>query len=229
MLSNTAILVFSRLPHEEILHKKISLNTEVNLALFQHLYSKTIAAAKKTSLPIIISSENDQQGTNFAEKISNAISGAFNQGFDNLIVVGGDSPDISSNHIITALLQLKQGKEIVAGQDKRGGIYLLGLNKNAFDTKNFLEFRWQTNHLFKDIAAYALNFSFIKIASTLQDINSLKDISTYIYCVAVSQSFKSVLHSLFKTIQNKQQIFSKNILASLFVFHYILRGPPSRS
>jgi len=229
MLRNTAILIFSRLPHEEILHKRISNKTEVNLALWQHLYSKTFKEAKKTGIPIVAYGEKDQKGKTFGEKITNAIKDAYNKGFENLIVLGADCPEISFKHIEGAHIQLLSGKEIVAGQDKRGGIYLLGLNKKAFIAEKFLSFSWQTNLLFNDIKNFAADFTFIKLSSILNDINSKKDVTVFLNYVLISKRFKTLLKLLFKAFKTKQQIFSENIQYFIFAFHYILRGPPSLS
>lgn len=227
MLSNTAILIFSRLPQEEILHKRISNKTEANLALWHHLYSKTFEAAKKTGLPILAYSEKDQQGKNFAEKITNALNDSLNKGYQNLIVLGTDCQEISKKHIEEVHTQLLGGKEIVAGQDKRGGIYLLGINKKAFNAQHFLAFNWQTNKLFEDIAAYASGFSFIKMNAVFKDINSIKDVSTFINIVEISTSFRLLLNTLIQTANNDRILFSEFIRILLFAYHYILRGPPS--
>lgn len=227
MLSNTAILIFSRLPQEEILHKRILNDVKANRALLQHLYIKTFEAAKKTGLPIIACSEKEQQGNTFAEKITNAIDDTLCKGYDNLIILGADCPEISKKKIETAYTQLLLGKEIVAGQDRRGGIYLLGLNKKVFKAKNFLAFNWQTNKLYKDIEAFASGFLFTKLKSFLNDINSTKDAASFLNFIEISTRLKLLLNTLLKTAFNIRILFSEHIQSSLFAFHYILRGPPT--
>lgn len=197
--------------------------------LWQHLYTKTLEEAKKTSLPIIAFSQENQKGKNFAEKITNAINETYNRGFENLIVLGADCPKISHKQIEAAHKQLLIGKEIVAGQDKRGGIYLLGLNKKAFKAEKFLGFSWQTNKLFKDIKNFAADFSFVKLSSVLNDLNSAKDVTTLLNYVLISEHFKMLLRLLFKVFKPKRQIFSANFKSFIFAFYYILRGPPSLS
>ena len=227
MQSNTAILIFSRLPQEEILHKKISSDKVADLAVWQHLYERTFNAAERTGLPIIACREQEQHGKNFAEKITNAINSAFSKGYENLIVLGADCAQLSQKHIDLAYTQLRAGKEIVAGRDMRGGIYMLGLKRHAFNSRRFLSFNWQTNKLFKDIAAYAGSFSFAAIASVLKDINTAKDIAKLVHFIEVKAVLKLLINRCFKTAAKKQAAFSENISSTLFAYHCILRGPPS--
>lgn len=229
MLSSTAILIFCRLPHEEMLHKRISTKIDANLALWQFLYNKTFEEAEKTGLPIIAFSEENQKGKTFAEKISNAINDTYNRGFENLIVLGTDCPKISQRQIEAAHKELLIGKQIVAGQDKRGGIYLLGLNKKAFKAENFLGFSWQTNSLFNDIKKFAVEFSFTKLSSILNDLNSAKDAATIFNYVLINKHFKMLLKLLLTVFKTNQQILSESIKSFSFAFYYILRGPPSLS
>ncbi|MCY7293458.1 MAG: hypothetical protein LH615_14870, partial [Ferruginibacter sp.] len=69
----------------------------------------------------------------------------------------------------------------------------------------------------------------IKISSFLKDINSTKDVSTYLNYVRINKGFKSLLKLLFKTANKKRNLISENIQAFFFAFHHILRGPPSLS
>ena len=229
MLNNTAILLFSRLPEEEVLHKRISGKTEVNLALWQHIYAKTLAAAKQTNLPLIGYTEKKQQGINFGERITNAIADVFKQGFENIIVVGGDCASITKKQIFSAHQSLINGKGIVAGQDRRAGVYLFGLNKNCFNPEKFLQFSWQTNKLFNELFEYGSIFSFGKLFDVLNDINTKQDILKCIQLFNFNSCSKKLFNRLISSFILYGNIVSENIQSFLFAFCNILRGPPCTS
>ncbi len=227
MLNRTAILIFSRLPQEEVLFKKLSRKTATDFKVWQHLYERTYTAAAKTDLPIITCSEKEQVGENFAEKITNSIASAFEGGYQKLIVLGADCAQLTPQHIARANEDLQRGNAIVAGRDMRGGIYLLGIDNDAFDKSSFLNFSWQTNRLFTDIASYAAELSFSIQPSMLKDINNTNDISAFIHSVAIRSSFRLLLNNLLNTIAARLHVFTESISTSLFASHSILRGPPA--
>ena len=227
MRSNSAILIFSRLPQEEISHKRISPNTGADLAVWQHFYDRTFKAAKKTGLPIITCSEKEQLGNDFAEKITNAIALAFESGYQKLIVLGADCAQLNHQHIAIANNKLQQGADVVAGRDMRGGIYLLAIDKAAFDSEAFLTFGWQTNKLFTDIVSYSAEFCFTTLSAVLKDINTGKDVSAIVHFISARSALKLLLIKLLETTASKRHVFSENISASIFTRHRILRGPPA--
>lgn len=227
MLAQTAILFFSRLPHEEVLCKNIARNNKDSFAVWKHLYNKTVAAATKTNLPVIFCSEVAQQGKNFAEKITNSISSAFKNGYENLIVIGSDTPNLSSAHLNFAKNELLNGRQIVTGKDMRGGIYLLALNKSAFNENAFLKFSWQTNILFEEINCYAKGFKFSTLSAVLYDINTKADALKSISLFYTANTLRLLLLNISVLLQPQLQKIIKFIKYSVLVQPNILRGPPS--
>lgn len=227
MLKRTAILFFSRLPQEELLGKKLTENNKNSFAIWQHLYSQSLAAATKTGFPLILWSEKEQYGKNFAEKITHGISTAFKNGYDNLIVIGSDTPNLSTAHLNFAKNELQSGRQIVAGKDMRGGIYLLALNKSAFSEDIFLKFSWQTNNLFKEICCYGNGFNFSQLSAVLFDINSKADALKSVSLFYIKNAFRYLLLNISCLLQIQEQ---KKIILKGYpvpVQTNILRGPPS--
>jgi uncharacterized protein len=227
MLSKTAILVFCRTPEKEACFKKISPTLNKNIALCKSLYDKTLRTASKTSLPIILCTEEAQTGNNFSEKITNAIRLGFGNGYENLIVIGNDCPNLTKNHLNAAYTELLQGKDIVAGQDFRGGIYLLGLNKKAFNQTSFVQFKWQTRSIFKEVVTYSSPYNFIKLASVLFDVNCKEDALKSLCLYKINVSWKILLIKFFNVLQNPLLRYSTSITSPILVYTQILRGPPS--
>lgn len=227
MPHKTAILIFSRLPQEEALCKSIAQNNKNSLAVWQHLYNQTIATAAKTTLPVILCSEDIQKGKNFAEKITNSIAKAFGNGYDSLIVIGSDTPNLLSSHLNFAKNELLHGREIVAGKDMRGGIYLLGLRKSSFNVSTFLKFSWQTNRLFHEINEYAGQFNFSTLSTVLYDINTKADAQKSLSLFNTKQTLKILLINISALIQKQLPKITTLIPYPIPVQPNILRGPPS--
>ncbi|MEO5944872.1 MAG: DUF2064 domain-containing protein [Ferruginibacter sp.] len=171
----TALVIFSRLPKAEAAVKTITGKADLDEKLWNNLYVHTKSIAEASFLPVFNFTEKEQQGNSFAEKIIAASETIFNKGFDNIILIGADTPDLKASHILNAEKELAVGKMIVAGPDKRGGIFLLGINKKAFCEKAFLQFPWQTRNLFSALKKYAEKFSHTFFNCTLQDVNNCKD------------------------------------------------------
>ncbi|MFN0081600.1 MAG: DUF2064 domain-containing protein [Ferruginibacter sp.] len=227
MLKDTAILIFSRTAGQEVLHKQLADNGQTNASLCQALHNQTINTAAKTNLPILDYSKQQQSGNCFAHNITEAIAMGFSKGYKHLIVIGADCPNLTKNHLTTAYIALQQGNNVVAGQDRRGGIYLLGISKNVFEAASFLQFSWQTNKLFGEIKNYASLYNFLRLNAVLSDINSKNDVVKSMSLFQCNIAWRSLLleFSLFvKVIQFKNALF---IDAFTFTSTQILRGPPS--
>lgn len=66
-----------------------------------------------------------QHGENLGERMKNAFKKGFEDGYERIILIGSDLPDINSTHLEAGLQALKQN-EIVFGPAIDGGYYLIG-------------------------------------------------------------------------------------------------------
>ncbi len=88
-----------------------------------------------------------QQGNDLGEKMSNAFTDAFGNGYQNVCIIGTDCFELSSSIISEAFTKLKNN-DAVLGPAADGGYYLLGMKKwhpEIFKNKN-----WSTNSVCKD-------------------------------------------------------------------------------
>ena len=69
-----------------------------------------------------------QQGNNLGEKMSNAIQWLFQKGYDRVLLIGADSPDLPLPFITEAFENL-DSYSLVIGPSEDGGYYLIGMNK----------------------------------------------------------------------------------------------------
>jgi len=92
-------------------------------------------------------SKQVQSGRDLGERMKNAFTDGFTEGYKKVVLIGSDLPDISSEVIEEAFAKLEKN-EVVFGPADDGGYYLIGLTKihpYIFDNKpwskfNLLEF-----------------------------------------------------------------------------------------
>jgi glycosyltransferase A (GT-A) superfamily protein (DUF2064 family) len=176
MNNNTAILIFANSAEFEAIQKPFK-SSEV---LFDALNSHTLNIVKKTGLSYFLSSEKNQTGDSFGERFTNAIQSVYNKGFETVITIGNDTPQLKTNHILRAVHYLQQN-DIVLGPSKDGGFYLMGLKQSYFNSETFLKLPWQTSKLRRSISRLVISkhikLSYLEI---LSDIDTIRDTETII-------------------------------------------------
>lgn len=176
MTHKTAILIFANSAQHEATQKPFQ-SSEV---LFAALNVQTLETVKKTELPYFLSSEDNQIGSNFGERFTNAIQSVYDKGYTSVITIGNDTPHLQAKHILKAKKQL-QLNDIVLGPSTDGGFYLMGLKKTHFNTSTFLKLPWQTRYLHQSISKLIASKSLaISYLEPLSDIDSTADIKTVI-------------------------------------------------
>jgi len=80
-----------------------------------------------------------QKGIDLGERMNNAFKEVFEQGFENVCIIGSDCLEITKHHIEQAFINLKNN-DFVFGPSTDGGYYLLGMNnyeKFVFEGKQW--------------------------------------------------------------------------------------------
>ena len=146
------------------------------MALFKELNRQTIATASKTGIPYVVFSENEQVGTTFGERFTNALTAVFDSGYDQVITIGNDTPHLSAGHILLAQEKLKQSA-LVIGPSTDGGCYLMGIKKNHFKPEQFKNLPWQSSKL-SAIISDTLSRKRINLylLETLSDLDTFADL-----------------------------------------------------
>lgn len=146
-----------------------------SLQLRTALVERTRRTLRRSGLPIIHVHEGLQTGESFGERLSNALSRGFAVGYDKLLVVGDDCPQIQPSHLRAAARMLQDGKTVL-GPDRRGGTYLIGLDRRDYDAETFAALPWETAGLFTALERH------LPPAHTLRplaDLNVLEDLRRY--------------------------------------------------
>ncbi|MEO0571828.1 MAG: DUF2064 domain-containing protein [Bacteroidota bacterium] len=216
--SNTAILVFALKPSEEVQRKKIRMGK----ALFSSLNQHTLAEVKKTKLPFFHCEGTCQKGNSFGERFSNAIQHLFDLGFQNVIALGNDCPQLTKKDILFTASELASGQNVLAPSSD-GGFNMLGIQKSAFNKTTFEALSWQTEKLFEETLQYLRKLGQdIELLETYTDLDSIADIelllskvkffSARLYALLIELLHKSQLHwsYLFKPLPQLGLSFPSN-------------------
>jgi len=115
-----------------------------------------------------------QEGEDLGEKMKNAFQHGFNQGYENIVLIGSDLPNISKEIIESGFESLKNN-DVVFGPAEDGGYYLIGLSKmntSIFDNKP-----WSQSTLL-DVTLQQLSEqnSSVDLLVALNDIDTFEDL-----------------------------------------------------
>ena len=164
-------MVFARSAQQDAQQKGL-INGDL---LFHALTKETLQKVERSGLPFFHSTEMEQQGDSFGARFVHAIQEIFSKGFDSVITIGNDSPQLKTKHLVLAHQQLALGHTVL-GPSLDGGIYLMGLHKCQFDAQQFLDLPWQRFALFKSIVQLAQkNTATVYRLPVLADIDVLND------------------------------------------------------
>jgi rSAM/selenodomain-associated transferase 1 len=117
-----------------------------------------------------------QQGDNLGERMKHSFQQAFRHGFEKVVIIGSDSPDLPAHIIIKAFENL-DAFDTVIGPAVDGGYYLLGIRHDTFCPEIFEDIPWSTDIVFdqtlKKIEQAALTFS---ILPEWYDVDNLSEL-----------------------------------------------------
>jgi hypothetical protein len=168
--SNTAILIFARNPADEVRSKQWK--AKFNLKLANGLWQHARKVAEHSGLPVILHTTAHQEGPTFGARLQRAFQLAFDQGYENIIAIGSDCPQLKSHHLHKASVLLERC-DVVSGHDFRGGVYLLGLSRKAFGQMEIATLPWQSADLLEAIEQQISGSK--ATLPRLHDFNSLTD------------------------------------------------------
>ncbi|WP_418604548.1 TIGR04282 family arsenosugar biosynthesis glycosyltransferase [Hwangdonia sp.] len=115
-----------------------------------------------------------QKGKDLGERMKNAFIKGIEDGYENIVLIGSDLPDINATYIKTGLQSLKT-HDVVFGPAIDGGYYLIGMNKMhhfIFDNKP-----WSQSNLLEatlnELQQNAVSFGLLE---PLNDIDTFEDL-----------------------------------------------------
>ncbi|HKK74227.1 MAG TPA: DUF2064 domain-containing protein [Saprospiraceae bacterium] len=221
---NTALLLFTRSAPAE---------ARIKALLPKHREARQLAAAmnqgacqlaQATRLSLFIVDETTQAGSDFSSRFRSAFTQVFSQGFDRVIAIGNDCPELTIDLIRRAQLQL-QSVDMVLGPSHDGGVYLMGLSQCGFNKLDFDALPWQTGQLFARLLEVSSDWNRHYALPYLHDIDSFEELHHLFLSRLLPNWFHQILTCfLAENIPDCPSAFAKKSRAD--TFQKQLRAPP---
>ena len=136
----------------------------------KHIYFSDVIIEEKW----LKTSKFVQKGADLGEKMQNAFEKGFDDGFEKIILIGSDLPDISAKIIENGFAQL-DNYEVVFGPAEDGGYYLVGMTKKHYSI--FTDKQWSTENLLTaTLTELKENQIGVSLLKTLNDIDTIDDL-----------------------------------------------------
>jgi len=224
----SAILIFTRSVCEEAENKKFLAkgSKKLRIQLASTFYNHTIDTVKASGLPYFIFKSESQQGENFGHRLSNAFITIFNEGYESVIAIGNDTPQLRSQDLQRANAELQKNNAIV-GPSADGGVYLIGLKKTDFQPQLFAELNWETGNLGCGLLLYLNNIgSSIVLLKKYHDIDTTTDFQQFNFNRSIPLQFIYIIKSILSILGIIFYTYKHNTQFTKLSFNLALRGPP---
>ncbi|HET8808890.1 MAG TPA: TIGR04282 family arsenosugar biosynthesis glycosyltransferase [Flavobacteriaceae bacterium] len=189
-MSANLLLIFARHPELGKVKTRLakSIGDEKALKIYKFLLKRTLSITQNLPMDKEVwyvegVQENDkwdrkffdkktQKGEDLGERMQNAFSEGFQNGYEKIVIVGTDIYDLTENDILSAFEKLQEN-DVVIGPAADGGYYLLGmktLRPEIFQDKN-----WGSGTVLKETLA-DLNPKTLFLLETRHDVDVYEDI-----------------------------------------------------
>lgn len=221
---NTALLLFTRSASTEARIKALLPKHREARQLAAAMNQRACQLAQASRLSLFIVDETTQVGSDFSSRFHSAFSQVFSQGFDRVIAIGNDCPELTVDLIRRAQFQL-QSADMVLGPSHDGGVYLMGLSRSGFNELDFDVLPWQTDQLFARLLEVSSGWNRHYALPYLHDVDSFEELRH----LFLSRLLPKCLHQILtcfieENIPDCPSAFAKKSRAG--TFQRQLRAPP---
>jgi len=182
------LIIFVKNPIEGEVKTRLasSLGDEKALEVYQQLLKITAGVAEDVNAEKLVSyskyvEESDdfdetifdksvQKKGNLGEKMKHAFRDGFDEGFNRIVLIGSDCPEITQSLIDEAFIELSEADSVIGPSDD-GGYYLIGLSR--FMPEIFDDVEWSTSSVFSSTIT-----TLDDLEATYHVLKKLNDIDT---------------------------------------------------
>ncbi|SOE20556.1 hypothetical protein SAMN06298216_1044 [Spirosomataceae bacterium TFI 002] len=221
-------MVFSLSARAEAQSKAIfgKRNNELSRALQHSLIDRAKKLVQNINLPVVWYGEDSQVGSNFGERYANAFQDLFDRGYENVISIGNDCIELTSE-ILKEACSLLNTQKTVWGPALDGGVYLIGINKSVFDKRVFEDLPWQTPQLLEQIIQkFDDRDKNCLSLPRLIDVDDLSSLKATLYKNTFIE-FQIILNEYLSSFVARVRVKNDLIERCYHFISYKLRGPPS--
>jgi len=175
-------------PHESAaLHKSFVIDTLTEMSALSNV-DIFLACHPTSDDPFFLSLDKrfklrslSQKGKNLGERMKNSFHDLKALGYEQVVLIGSDSPTLSGNVVEEAFRSLEKC-DLVLGPSLDGGYYLIGLSREIPDI--FGDIEWGSNSVFKDTCnkakALGLNMHTLPFWYDVDTVRELRFLSIHL-------------------------------------------------
>lgn len=204
-IDKIAVLLFVRNAYEESKYKQlVKGESSKNVHLFKYLNKRIVNTVKQTNYYYFIIDSSNQHGDTFAERFKNAFKSIFEQGYDAVISLGNDTPQVTSQTLYDVVNHFEK-HDVVVGKTNLGGAYTIGLTKYAFSKCSFESVNWSTSQVVESIEERAIfqGSSYVQLDAVYTELSTHSDLKLFIQqliekeiCLVEDYFFLGLIHPL---------------------------------
>lgn len=116
-----------------------------------------------------------QKGQDLGTRMGNAFQALFNMGYERIVIIGTDLPNLSVEIIRNAFLSL-ESNDYTIGPSEDGGYYLLGMNK--MNSSIFVNKTWGGENVLKDTLS-EMGGERVFLLKKLNDVDTYEDLKEH--------------------------------------------------
>ncbi len=145
-----------------------------------------------------------QEGNDLGDRIKNSFIKSFSDGYENVILIGSDSPDLPTGFIKKSFEFLSLN-DVVIGPAIDGGYYLVGFRTDTFVPYIFDGVKWSSGSEFRD----TMN-KLEEIRAVVQLLPEWYDIDRYEDLKMLYEKNRKTDFSMSRTMKFLEEFFSKD-------------------
>lgn len=164
---NPVVLLFLKVPRPGTVKTRLArrITHERALLLYRCFVADILAMLERTGFPVILCHYPadagpeirewlgadrpawPQEGFDLGEKMANGFRRAFGKGFNRVLLMGTDLPDLPERFVHEAMASLDEFPAVI-GPSRDGGYYLIGFRRDGFAPRIFDGISWSTPTVF---------------------------------------------------------------------------------
>jgi hypothetical protein len=222
-----ALFLFSAGPQQEARSKRFA--PRANRAIARKLIGNSLRLGQASGVDFFHISAAKQQGATFGERLTHAYQQLFDLGYERVISIGNDCPELSQE-LLQRAIWLMQQDDAVIGPALDGGAYLIGLSRKEFDADAFQQLPWQRDQLGEALQLLLKDWGTSPtLLAPLRDVDGAEDLRILLSEQAGLLLLQQIAALLVSRAPSTGQQASPLFHPSLFTPQLSRRGPPSPS
>ncbi|WP_169303356.1 DUF2064 domain-containing protein [Pedobacter cryophilus] len=202
--------------------KSFSNQKNKNTAIQKALFKKTLKEIRQTQLNYVVT-DGKAKGNDFESRIKSAVEEVFLKGYQNIVIVGDDTPQLSAQNLLFAAKKIAD-KEVIIGESEDGGAYLIAFNKQQFYQGILENLPWQTNQFYQSLLCNIKSGSLShQTLPVLQDLDDSLAVHLFINKFT-SLKFAQLLKHIY--IHQKFAVFISTLIDEKPICYIKDRAPP---